>query len=289
MSCGIYKITNLINNLIYVGQSVSIEQRFANHRSRKNGNYRGSLIDQKIEELGVDKFSFEIIEECSIEELDEKEIYWINYYDSYNTGYNQTAGGSSCIGKSNPRALLTENDVFEIRQMYNNHIPFKEAYAHFSERISKRGFQKVWRYETWLHVCPEVYTDENRRWHATEAKKHLDGNKSLGFNNTERACSEEEIEKMRELRAQGLSYNKIGQIIGRAGSTIRKNCLKTERKVQYGIQIKNIETGLVFHSYTEASKWCKCDKGTFRVHKDDSKHPIGTIPTTGEPAHWLWL
>lgn len=42
---------------------------------------------------GIENFDFEIIEECPIEELDEKEIYYIKLFDSYNTGYNNTYGG----------------------------------------------------------------------------------------------------------------------------------------------------------------------------------------------------
>lgn len=42
---------------------------------------------------GFENFSFEILEECKTEELDEEEIYWIKYYDSYNKGYNLTGGG----------------------------------------------------------------------------------------------------------------------------------------------------------------------------------------------------
>lgn len=49
-------------------------------------------------------------------------------------------------GENNPRALLTEAMVYEIRQMYNHQIPFRDAYA---DKISKRGFQKVWHFETW--------------------------------------------------------------------------------------------------------------------------------------------
>ena len=44
---------------------------------------------------GIDNFSFEIIEKCSQKELNEKEIYWISFFDSYRKGYNETTGGES--------------------------------------------------------------------------------------------------------------------------------------------------------------------------------------------------
>lgn len=170
MSCGIYKIQNLINGKIYIGQSVSIEKRWAAHRYAGRNKKDNYPIHKAMVKYGVENFSFEIIELCDKDQLNEKEVYWISVYDSYKNGYNATPGASNVQGENNPRAILDEITVFEIRQLYGDRVPFKEAYNRYKDKISKRGFQKVWHYENWLHVCPEVYTDENRRWHATEAK-----------------------------------------------------------------------------------------------------------------------
>lgn len=86
--CGIYKITNLKNNLIYIGQSNDVYGRL---RSHKNCTPK-TEIDIAIKELGADYFKFELIEICSPEQLTERENYWINYYDSYENGYNNTDG-----------------------------------------------------------------------------------------------------------------------------------------------------------------------------------------------------
>ena len=88
---GIYKITNLKNGLIYIGQSHDIYTRWRTHKN--NGT---SLISKDIQALGLDYFKFEIIEICSTDsQLIEREKYWIEYYDSYNNGYNETTGGES--------------------------------------------------------------------------------------------------------------------------------------------------------------------------------------------------
>lgn len=88
--CGIYKITNKINNKIYIGQSVDIIDRFRRHKRAKD-DY---IIHKAIRKYGVDNFTFEIIEECPREELDDKEKFWIKYYNSFsNNGYNMTPGG----------------------------------------------------------------------------------------------------------------------------------------------------------------------------------------------------
>ena len=70
MTTGIYKITNLINGHIYIGQSINIERRFREH---KNGSEL--IVDKAIKKYGVENFSFDIIEECSECMLDERERY----------------------------------------------------------------------------------------------------------------------------------------------------------------------------------------------------------------------
>lgn len=85
----IYKTTNLINNKIYIGQS-----------RKNNTNYYGSgkLIKNAIKKYGKDNFIKEILTEClTLDDLNEKEIYWIDFYNSTNLdiGYNIEKGGSS--------------------------------------------------------------------------------------------------------------------------------------------------------------------------------------------------
>ncbi len=287
--CGIYKISNDINDKIYIGQSVNIAGRWIAHRyaGRNFKNTREkSKIHKAMNELGLDHFIFEIVEECEIEKLDERETYWIEYFNSYYNGYNSTKGGNSTRGEQNGRAILTESQVFEIRQMYANHIRLKDAYEFYKNKISKCGFMKIWHYETWLYIMPEVYTEENRLWHATQAKANINGNKKQGYNNKARACSNEEIVEMRNLRNKGLSYAKIAKKLGRSQGVVRKYCLFQESKIPNGgIQINNVETGLVFQSIREAAKWCGCSKDTLGKHRNDGI-AVGKVPSTGEPAHW---
>lgn len=93
----IYKITNLINGKTYVGQtSRPYKIRFFEHKhdafDKKSPNYKSYLYNS-IRKYGIENFSFEIIEKCDIEILDEKEIYYINLFDTFYNGYNSTLGG----------------------------------------------------------------------------------------------------------------------------------------------------------------------------------------------------
>lgn len=152
MTIGIYKYENKLNNKIYIGQSRSIEDRFTGHLYEAKHQPR-SRIDSAIKKYGISNFSIEIIEECSEEELDDKEKFWIAFYDSYNNGYNDTPGGKSCPGENHPRAFLTNEDVYDIREMYAKGIPFREAYKKYSYTgISQRGFKHIWAGDT-RHSC----------------------------------------------------------------------------------------------------------------------------------------
>lgn len=102
MSMGIYKITNLINGKIYIGQSVKIEQRWAKEKRRAfcpdevEYNYPRSKAFRK---YGLENFNFEIIEECSLDKLNEREKYYIKFYNSVvPNGYNVTLGGQNAAG-----------------------------------------------------------------------------------------------------------------------------------------------------------------------------------------------
>lgn len=152
---GIYKITNKNNGKIYIGQSIDIKRRWYSYYSPdKNRNYT-SLILNAIEKYGIENFNFEVLEECSKEQLNEREEYWISYFQSNIVGYNLTKGGDHNVGESNPKAQLTEQDVCFIRELYNSKTSMKkdEIYDQFfSERCGKRAFQKVWNGETWTHI-----------------------------------------------------------------------------------------------------------------------------------------
>ena len=94
--CGIYKIENLINGKKYIGQSVDIQYRFRNHKSESfnpKSNSYNTALHRAIRKYGIENFSFDVVEECSQEELCEREIYWIDYYGSFGKGYNLTSGG----------------------------------------------------------------------------------------------------------------------------------------------------------------------------------------------------
>lgn len=92
---GIYKITNLDTQRAYIGRSTDIKKRLTEHV--KGAFNISTIADQEIhrvmEREGVDKFSFEVLEKVEKEKLNEREKYWIDFYQTQSYGYNQNKGG----------------------------------------------------------------------------------------------------------------------------------------------------------------------------------------------------
>lgn len=137
---GIYKITNKQTGETYIGQASNIERRLSEHKQE-----RKQTIDNYINVLGVDNFDFEILEECSADELDDKEKYYIDFYDSIHNGYNHQEGGyNNSIGSGNGRAILTESNVYYIRKAYAERRKPKDVFEEFKDTgITKSQFQAI--------------------------------------------------------------------------------------------------------------------------------------------------
>lgn len=183
---GIYKITKKENGKSYIGQSNDIERRFSEHKTKTD-----IPIEIAIKKYGIDAFNFEIVEECSLEQLDERERYWIAYYNTYKGfGYNCSEGGGNNRGENNGRTKLTNEDVAYIRECYNNHERRRDVYQQFQDRISFSSFASIWDGTTWRDIKMEVYTEENKnfyKYHATD-----------GSNSDKAKFTNEEVLKMRE-------------------------------------------------------------------------------------------
>ena len=90
----IYKITNIKTKECYIGQAIHIKDRWAEHAKCGLGidTPAGNKLYKAIQEFGLWNFSFEVLEECPREQLNEKEKYYIDLYSSYDYGYNSTRG-----------------------------------------------------------------------------------------------------------------------------------------------------------------------------------------------------
>lgn len=91
---GIYKITNLKTKECYIGQAVDIAKRFSEHAKCGLGidTPAANKLYKAMQEYGLQNFSWELLEKCPREQLNEKERYYIDFYNSVNYGYNILKG-----------------------------------------------------------------------------------------------------------------------------------------------------------------------------------------------------
>lgn len=111
MSCGIYIIKNKINQKVYIGQSVDIEERWIKHCAGY-GISHNSAIDMAIQKYGKDNFILEIVELCEREKLNEKEAYYADLYKSYvPNGYNINKCGETFHNPQNDKEISCYNII----------------------------------------------------------------------------------------------------------------------------------------------------------------------------------
>lgn len=92
--CGIYKITRLKTGEIYIGKSTDVKSRWQQHSKScyHCGTISHSILHTTMEKDGIDNFTWELLEEVEKDKLNEREKYWINFYNSTTYGLNERKG-----------------------------------------------------------------------------------------------------------------------------------------------------------------------------------------------------
>lgn len=232
-NCGIYKITNLINGKCYIGQSTYIPKRWKNHLiSVNNPNSKEYYypLYQAMRKYGSNNFKFEIIENCLPKELNEKEQYWILYYNSYKEGYNQNEGGNS----ASHYIKLTQKQADEIIDYLINtdisQYQLAEIYDVDQSFISNINMGKSWvkdnleyplrEYDYYLKdiklpekFCVDCGTKINNK--ATRC--------AICYAKTRRVIDRPSRQELKQL-IRTLPFTKIGEKFGITDNAIRKWC-----------------------------------------------------------------
>lgn len=235
---GIYKITNLNNQHSYVGQSRCIEKRWANHKiAAHNKNDKGYdyPLYQAFRKYGIDNFKFEVLEECNIDELNDKEKKYISVIKPE---YNQTEGGDYKIVPQK----LNEEIIEEIRQILLkdvqglvSHKELAEHYGVHKDTIRDINVGRTWfsdKYTYPLHYsrfdpsnpnksimsknycidCGEEISKKALRCIQCNNKKNIKDN----------IISREELKNLIRTKP----FTQIGVIFNVSDNAIRKWCIK---------------------------------------------------------------
>ena len=231
---GIYKITNKVNGKYYIGQSIDIYRRWEDEKHFVSVNKH---LQNAFKKYGFDNFSFEILEECSEELLNDREIYYISLLEATNNkkGYNMTFGGTG--GK------LSEEVIERIK-----------------ETKKKNGYTKYW-------LGKSLPTEMKQK-----ISNSLSGDKNPNFNKTGENSSNsrkvvciETNQVFNTLKEAALFVGlKISSNIGTAIRTNRKAGGYHWMYLTSKPKVKNLTTNEIFNSISEAAEATGLDVSSLR-------------------------
>lgn len=128
----IYAIQNLVNQKIYIGQSINVIKRWEYHISHMEKLSHKYPLYKDMQTQGISQFTFRILEHnISIDLLNEKEQYYIQKYNSIKNGYNIQIGG-----KNTHTQKLTQQEINQIYQLLRDRVPMNEIAQLYQVDIS---------------------------------------------------------------------------------------------------------------------------------------------------------
>lgn len=165
MNSGIYTITNLVDNKVYIGYALMFNTRKSDHWDKlKRNKHKNIYLQRAWNKYGEDNFSFEILEECEKQFLASLEHYWCTILDTHNPerGYN--------IRKTHPysRVIVSEETKLKMSLLYKG------------KKLPKLTHEKIWKTRNengWVmsqeHKEKIGKANKGRKYKSKKAKKVL--------------------------------------------------------------------------------------------------------------------
>lgn len=174
MTSGIYKITNLVNNKMYVGSAVNLVNREKQHFQRLSKNIHSNIhLQRAFNKHGIDNFLFELLEACPKELLIEREQYWIDKLCTVKNGYNIRMKADSNLGIKFSQQSIKRMSLSHKGQSRKHSEETKKKLSNLKkgmvftkehkEKISQRLIGNNYHIKQLPWKKKRVFTEEHRR------------------------------------------------------------------------------------------------------------------------------
>ena len=211
---GIYKITNP-KGKIYIGQSTNIEERWEKGHKYNSGS--GKKLKNSLNKYGWENHKKEILEECVVEHLSERETYWIEYYNSYKKGLNSTSKGGiqgykdEQQRKSHSEGLKGRKGVWEGKKRPEHSAFLKENGSGLSYERTQEHKDNLSKKLTGTKFSKEICKKISQN-------KQIEAAKELSFYQQEqikfqKIAAENSIINARNIQATGQEFKSFGEMM----------------------------------------------------------------------------
>ena len=219
----------MINGKSYIGQSVDIHRRWrmevADSKNANNHSYDYPLM-KAFRKYGIDNFKFEIIEECKNEELNQREVYWIDCFDTFFHGYNQTLGGDTTIRQPKENVIGVISDLMNTDML---HKDIASKWNMSTEMVQGINTGRYWRHNTNYPLQKKQiiksYCEKCGKEITKGSKLCFDCNHVLQMSNSNKPDKETLIKDIYDLKG---NFTRIGKKYGVSDNAVRKWCKKYE-------------------------------------------------------------
>lgn len=226
---GIYKVTNTINGKSYIGQSTDIHRRWRNEITDSkcvNSHSYDYPLMRAFRKYGVDNFKFEIIEECDSDELNQREMYWIDYFDTFFNGYNQTLGGDTSIRQPKENVIGVISDLINTNML---HKDIASKWNMSTEMVQGINTGRYWKHN--VDYPLQKRQVEKNYFYCEKCGKEITKGSSLCFNcyctfQTNNSNKPDKESLIKDLHILQGNFTKVGKKYGVSDNTVRKWCKK---------------------------------------------------------------
>lgn len=264
---GIYCIESFVDGKKYIGQAKDIRTRIikGHIRALRNNSHHNAHLQSSWNKYGESNFTVFIMEQCPVESLNEREIYYIDFFNTTSYGYNYTEGGGGRRGYKLPECVREKMSRAQIGKHRSEESKEKMRVAKLGKQLGAehhgavpvrcvntgKEFPTI-RSAAHYYGCAEANVLACLRGKRVYAGKHPTTNERLRW---------EYIGK--ETPERGYEYN------------------PTHRKA-----VICLNNGMVFNSIVEASEYAGCVPGNITYAAKGKRMSAGKDAITGERLHW---